>query len=42
MRLDAQFTPIPSYICVVNNGKAAPTAERVIVLAAKADAEYIR
>lgn len=42
MRVDAQLTPIPSYICLVNRGNAAPTAERTIVLAANADAEYIR
>ena len=31
-----------SNICVVNRGNAAPTAERTIVLAARADAVYPR
>ena len=31
-----------TYIWSVKRGKAAPTAERTIVLAARAEAEYIR
>ena len=42
MSVLAHCTPIPWYICVVKSGKAAPTAERAIVLAASADAAYIR
>lgn len=30
------------YICTVKRGNAAPTTERQMVLAANADAEYMR
>ena len=42
MRVDAQLIPSLVYICTVKSGKAAPTAERSIVLAAKAEALYMR
>ena len=42
IRVLAHCTPIASYIFVVKSGKAAATADRTIVLAARADAAYTR
>lgn len=37
-RVDAHCTPMFPNICVVNNGKQAPTRDRSIMFAANADA----
>jgi hypothetical protein len=41
-RVHAQLTPSRWNICTVKSGKPAATAERMAVLAAKAEAEYMR
>ena len=42
MSVHAQLIPRRLNICTVKSGKAAPTEDRMIVLAEKADALYCR